>query len=90
MRPCPELDNGNLSSTIRPTRSASIQRVDSSEPCLSIKIEQFEQMQSAVVCCDDPEHVEAQQIILEMHQVNYCVHRLKETGEIDRKRAYIR
>ena len=47
-------------------------------------------MQSAVVCCDDPEHVEAQQIILEMHQVNYCVHRLKETGEIDRKRAYIR
>jgi hypothetical protein len=28
-------------------------------------------MQSGVMGCDDPEHAEAQQIILEMHQVNW-------------------
>ena len=64
----PELDAGHLSSTMRPM--SANQNVDLSEACLSIKIEQFEQMQSGVMCCDDPEHAEAQQIILEMHQVN--------------------
>ncbi|XP_057378319.1 tax1-binding protein 1 homolog isoform X2 [Daphnia carinata] len=66
LRPCPDLDAGILSST----RSAvATHHVNSSEECLSIKIEQFEQMQSTIMCCDDPEHAEAQQIILEMHQV---------------------
>ncbi|KAI9553501.1 hypothetical protein GHT06_021415 [Daphnia sinensis] len=68
LRPCPDLDAGILSST----RSAvATHHVDSSEECLSIKIEQFEQMQSTMMCCDDPEHAEAQQMILEMHQKRF-------------------
>lgn len=71
LRPGPELDIGNLSSIMRPLSASITQhQVDLSEECLSIKIEQFEQMQSGVMGCDDPEHAEAQQIILEMHQVN--------------------
>ncbi|XP_046655965.1 myosin-9-like isoform X2 [Daphnia pulicaria] len=70
LRPGPELDIGNLSSIMRPLSASITQhQVDLSEECLSIKIEQFEQMQSGVMGCDDPEHAEAQQIILEMHQV---------------------
>ncbi|XP_032796060.2 protein FAM184A isoform X2 [Daphnia magna] len=66
LRPCPDLDAGILSST---RTAVATHHVDSSEECLSIKIEQFEQMQSTMMCCDDPEHAEAQQMILEMHQV---------------------
>lgn len=66
MRPCPDLDASILSS-IRP--AVAPQHVDLSEECLSIKIEHFDQTQSSIMCCDDPEHAEAQQMILEMHQV---------------------
>lgn len=41
----------------------------SADVCLSVPIEQLEQVQPEFMCCDDPEHAEAQQIILEMHQV---------------------
>lgn len=66
LRPCPELDDGL--SSIRPVLSN--RRQSSSEViCLTKSIEKLEQVHSGFMCCEDPDHAEAQQIILEMHQV---------------------
>ncbi len=61
----PEL-SGTLSS-MRPVLATHLP--GSSEKCIPIQIEHLEQVQSGINGCDDPEHAEAQQIILEMHQV---------------------